>query len=81
MGIWNKKNKMCVGVLKTTSKFSDLLGGIRIQHAAVCVVMIYYREKIQNKISKISKEKRHMGRSLEETKTKLPRVLSHTGCT
>ena len=69
---------MCVGVLKTTSKFSDSLGGPRIHHAAVCVVMIYYREKIQNKISK---EKRHMGRSLEETKTKLPRVLSNTGYT
>ena len=72
---------MCVGVLKTTSKFHDSLGGIRIQHAAGCVVMISYREKIQNKISKISKEKRHRGRSLEETKTKLPRVLSHRGCT
>lgn len=71
---------MCVGVFKTTSKFHDLLGGIRIQHAAVCVVMIYYREKIQNKINEISKEKRHMGRSLEKPRPSFQGSLS-TGCT
>lgn len=51
----------------------------RTQHRVILMAMIYFRERIW---SKISKRKRCMGQSPEETRHKLPRVFfqwSHTG--
>ena len=62
-----------LGVLKTTSRFDNLLGKLRIQHIVVAVPMIYCRERTQ---SKVNKGKRCMGWSLEETRHKLLRVFS-----
>lgn len=57
---------MYVRISKTTPRFRTL-------HIFVIVANIYYSEMLTGKISK---GKRHMGRSLEKTRCKLPRVLS-----
>ena len=41
-----------LGVLKTISRFDNLLGKLRIQHIVVSMPMIYCRERTQSKVNK-----------------------------
>lgn len=58
---------------KTTSKFDDLLGGLNTQCVVTPTATRIYSKRIQ---SKVSKEKRCMRWSPEETRCKFPAVHS-----
>lgn len=60
---------MCPGVSKPTPNSMIGRRNHRTLHAAVFTAVIYYRERSQ---IKISKETRHTGFSLQETRPKLP---------
>ena len=54
--------------------FRDSLGGLLDSaYSHIFMAMIYYSHKVQ---CKISKGKRSLGESMEEIKSKLPRVVS-----
>lgn len=61
-----ESEKEDVGIPKINPGFDDLLGLLnRTQHVVGFASLVYYSKRTQ---SKISKEKRHMRRSLEETR-------------
>lgn len=63
-----------LGVLKTTPRLADSLGGLNmIRHIVLGMAMIYFNEKDR---TQISKKKSHMARSPEETRLQLSRDLS-----
>ena len=60
-------------------RFNNLLGGLP-GFSEYSTAKVFHSERMQNKISR---GKRHLGQSLEETRCMLPSVLpqwSHTGC-
>lgn len=61
---------MCQGVSKTTLRFGDLLEVFtELRRAVILMPMVYYRERIQ---IKISREKRLVNWGLGETRHELP---------
>ena len=67
------------GYAKPPSGLSDQLEGLKTQNIIIFMAEIYHSKIIKNKISKGGK---CMGQNPEETRHKLPRVLSkwsHTG--
>ena len=64
---------LCQGSLRPPSGLVIFYGDSEHSAYVLLMSMIYYSEKIQNKISK---EKRHMGQSPEKTRCKIPRVFS-----
>lgn len=39
-----QSNRLCVGVPRTTLRFADLLGGLRMQHRVLIIGVICYSE-------------------------------------